>query len=378
MKCEGFKESLFVKITCLLIILSAGPFAAAQTNYSLIVAQYEPAEAQTLTQHIYKYNFENGEYKGNEKLLSVKGRVNGADNVRCDVGDNVIYKNRYLITGIGNIIDLKEKKVLSSDKTKLVKCSGDSIVFYTNDIFKGKYYSVFDCKTNKYEEVKALLFKPLLGQDIGVDYETQNRRIWLYPPKKEKVLLVNDAGFGENLVDGKSVADIPVMWVDNNNFVFPYYNMSKNEATLIKVNVDKTQTKLGVIKDVPVSHSNSCFTKDENGNIKYVCAKGDYIVDLKNNKITEVVNEQVGNNFEVEYKTQSYGHSIVFEKNEIGKYCFDLKSAKTNKKSIAIHKQLMVGKEQYSQGLAVWTVTGKKWKTIDAEEIAAVIGWIED
>ena len=378
MKCVKRSTSRMIKIGCLVIGLVNSCFISAQTNYSLIVAEYNPAEAQTITQIIYKYTFSNDEFKGKEKLLAVKGRVNGTDQVRCDVGNNVLYKNRYLITGIGNVIDLKEKKVVSNDKAKLVKCSGDSIVFYTNDIFKGKYYSVFNCKTNKYEEVKALLFKPIIGQDIGVDYDKPNRRILLYPPKKEKVILVSDAGFGENLLNTKSSADIPVHWLDNNNFVYPHYNQAKNEATIYKVNVNKTQTKLGVIKDIPPSYINSYFSKDENGNLVYDCAKGEYIIDLKNNKIIEVLNKNVGNNFEVECKTQSYGHTIFFEKNEIGKYFFDLKTVKTNKVAVVVNKQMLIQNEVYPQGLAVWNKTSKKWKNIDAENVASVIGWIEE
>lgn len=344
---------------------------------ALIVSQYEAGEAKALIQHIYKLNFENGEFKGKEKLLSVVGKSEGADYVRTDVGENLIYKNRYLVTGLGNIIDLEQKKVISHDRARLVKCSGDSIIFYTNDIFKGKYYSVFNCKTGVYGEVKALLFKPVIGQDIGVDYETQNRRIWLYPPDKDKVLLVNDAGFGENLVNSKNSPDIPVKWIDNNNFIFPYYNNAKNEATIIKVNVNKTQTKIGTIKDIPASHENSYFTTDGLGNIEYVCSKGKFVIDAAGGKITEVVYDHLGNDFDIEYKSQSYGHIVKHAKTEIGKYHCELNTVQAGKDIIALNNQLVIGKEIYPQGLAVWNGVTKKWRTIDMDDVAAVIGWIE-
>jgi hypothetical protein len=373
MTMSVIKKSRFF-VSAALVMFSFLSLKAQKT--ALIVSQYEAGDVKALIQHIYKLNFENGEFKGKEKLLSVVGKAEGADYVRTDMGENVIYRNRYLITGIGNIIDLEQKKVVSHDRTKLVKCSGDSIIFYTNDIFKGKFYSVFNCKTGIYAEVKALLFKPQAGQDVGVDYETQNRRIWLYPIDKEKILLVNDAGFGENLVNGKT-ADIPLQWIDNNNFVYPYYNNARNEVTLMKVNVNKTQTRIGVIKDVPASHENSYFTKDGQGNIEYVCSKGKYVIDANGGKITEVVFEHLGNDFDVEYKNQSYGHLIKHAKTEIGKYHCELKTVKAGKNMVGLNNQLVIGKEIYPQGLAVWNGVTKKWRTIDMDDVAAVIGWIE-
>jgi hypothetical protein len=366
---------VILSLLCGVLFNSFTPYLTA-TKCSLIVVQFDPANIKTLTQDIYSYNFENGEYKGKEKLLSVQGLKDGKDYIRCDIGENTIYQNRWLITGIGNIIDLKDKKVVSTERAQFIRCNGDSIIFYVNDIFKGKYYSYFNTKTKKYEEIKKLTFKALLGKDIGVDYETANRRIWLYPPNKEKVLLVADAGFGEEIVSSKAIPVIPILWLNNNEFIYPYYNISKNEATIQKVNVDKKITTIGVIKDVPKSHVNSFFRKDGDGNIEYVCPKGSFVIDTKLNKITEVIFEHEGYGFDVENKTQPYGHLIKYQKKDIGKYHCDLKQVKACPVAIALDNKLKVGAEVYPQGIAVWNTITKKWKTIDAEEVAAVTGWL--
>ncbi|MCD6069134.1 MAG: hypothetical protein K0S33_3960 [Bacteroidetes bacterium] len=345
-------------------------------KYSVIVVQYQTENPKAVMQDIYKYTFENGEFKGKEKILSVTGRENNKDLNRFDSEGGFIFKNRWLVSGIGNIVDLQTKKVITSERATFIRTSGDSIIFYTNDAFKGKFYSVFDAKTGKYEQVKSVKFKAIIGQDIGLDYDTPNRRIWLYPMGKEKVLLVADAGFGEEVINSKSTSTIPVMWVDADDFIYPYYNISKNEATIFKVNVNKTITKIGVIKDIPKGHQNSYFAKDGDDNIEYICGKGKFYIDVAANKISEVAFEHEGNGFDVECKTQAYGHLIKFNKQDIGKYQCDMKNVRTCAYAIALDNKMKIGDEVYPQGIAIWNSESKKWKSIEAEEVAAVLGWV--
>ncbi len=360
------------------LLNTSASIACAQT-ISLIVAHYDPAAVKTLTQHIYRYTFENGEYKGKEKLLTVNGKENGKDYVRCDVGENNIYKNRFLISGCGNIIDLKERKIISAHHARLVKSSGDSLIFYTNDVFRGKFYSVFNCNTLEYKEVKDLLFKAIPGQDAEVDYSETPRKIWLYPPDKEKQLLVNNAGFGEHLIQQSQHAEIPLYWIDNTHLLYPNYNTEQTALSLMLLDVKtREQTNLGSINGIVPARNNSGFTHDALGRLIYRCEKGIYVIDLQRQVLSQIQMVQQGNNFEVEYASQDYGHTITYSLKEIGKYHFGLNSVKTCKTAIAFAQEVLVGGEAYPQGLAVWNSVTKKWKTIDAEEVAAVIGWIEN
>lgn len=371
------KKILPVSILLLMLVLfSAFRNKPAGHRYSVIVVQYQTDNPKAIMQDIYKYTFENGEFASKEKIMTVTGRENNKDLNRFDSEGGFIFKNRWFVSGTGNIIDLQKKKVVTSERAKFIRSSGDSLIFYTNDAFKGKYYSVFDAKTETYGQVKSVKFKAMQGQDIGIDYDTPNRRIWLYPVNKEKILLVKDAGFGEEVINSKSTSIIPTMWLDENNFIYPYYNVSKNEATIFKVNIDKTQTKIGVIKDVPKGHENSYFTKDADGNIEYVCGKGKFYIDAAASKITEVSFEHEGNNFDVETQTQPYGHLIKYNKQDIGKYQCDMKNVRTCAYAIALDNKMKIGDEVYPQGIAVWSTETKKWKKIDAEEVAAIAGWI--
>jgi len=148
-----------LKVFCVLVLITFfcnTNFFAQNVNHSLIVVHYDPASKGEFKQLVYSYHFLNGHYTGREELISFKGRVMDGkkekDYIRTDLGTNILYKGRYLITGIGNIIDLKEKKILYDQKANLVRCSNDSAIYYTNDAFKGKYYSVYNFTTNKFTE----------------------------------------------------------------------------------------------------------------------------------------------------------------------------------------------------------------------------------
>ncbi len=365
----------FVLVAFLGIVFS---FQPTVTTSSLIIAHYDVQNLTTAVQHLYKYNFVGGAYAGKEKLLTIVGKKNGKDYIRCDIGANRIYRNRYLITGLGNIIDLESKKVVSDVRLNWIGYRGDSIIFFTNDAFKGKYYSYFDTKTNLLAEIKSPLFKALHGQDIEIDYQTQNRRIYLYPPSASKTLLINDAGYGEAMAQSDKSPAIPFHWIDNDNFIFPYYDVSRNNCILTIVNVkDKSQQRLEKIIDIPKSRENSYFDHDAEGNLEYVCAKGKFLIDIKMKKSTQVIFERIGNAFDVEYFEQPYGHAVKYQKIEIGKYHFDLRQIKSGKSYLALYKLLMVGKEFYPQGLNIWNSSTKQWTEIEADDVASIIGWIE-
>ena len=154
---------------------------AQDVKYGLIVVHVDPNGKGDFRQKIYSYHFLNGSFTGREELLSVNGKKEGKDYIRTDIGTCQLYSDRYLITGIGNIIDLKEKKVLFDGRATLIRCSNDSAIYYTNDAFKGKFYSVYNFRTNQYGEVKNLVFKAKPGQDVEFDKTMQPFKLNLYP-----------------------------------------------------------------------------------------------------------------------------------------------------------------------------------------------------
>ena len=361
----------------IILFCSVLGFSQTNTGESLIVVHYDQGNKANLGQLIYRYNFVNNVYAGREELLSVTGRKEGKDYVRCDVGNNTLYKDRYLISGIGNIIDLQDRKVLYAGSAKLVRCSNDSIIFYTNDIFKGKYYSFFDLKTNVYSEIKSLTYKPIIGQDVEFDRTKSPYKLLYYPQNKPKVVLLDDAGHGGVSSKDKK-ADIPIYWVDNNTFIFPNIKITDLEGSIVKYNIaNKTSKVIGTFNstaNVPATYqlvnSVDCYIEFYFKNRLYCINPAKETMLLSNYK-------EIDKNFSVEVEPKAKGRAIYYKGKEIGRDHFDLKNFKASANYVALVKEIIMGDESYQQGMSIYNVVNSKWESVDGEEVASLVGWIK-
>ena len=374
----GFFKSFTILITALFL----GAFCLPQKKVSLIVAEYDDNAAVNHLQHIVNYTFADGVMVSKEILLSVptqKKEVKG-NYIRFDIGKNKIYRNRYVITGIGNIIDLKNKKVLLSEKDDLIGFNGDSIIFHTNDIFKGQYYSVFNLKTETYQKVQNANYNPLPRPDVEVDETTKPFTINAYSASGKKEVLVKDAGYGEAqpLIGGDVKRKFRVFWLDNSSFLYANFAKSQQAVSIYKVSTDKNIEKIADIDDIPATAANAFFEWDADKNIIYSCGKGRFLIDLKKKKAEPVTFENVGNNFSVEsVENAKYGRTIRYENTEAGKKWCRFDNAQTTKEYAAFQTEMVIGADRYPQGIAVWNTGTKKWVMLDASSVANIIGWIE-
>lgn len=351
-------------------------------HFALLVAEYDVAAAQNHQQHLWRYNFEGGFYSTKEKVVTVEGQKAGdkSSYIRMDLGVNQVYRNRWVVTGIGNVIDTRDKKVVLDQKDQFVRGSGDSLVFYTNDIFKGKYYSVLDLKSNTYAQVKSPSFKAIKGQDVEPDCSLKNYKIYFYPTSAAKTELVRDAGYGE---DNASIPGgkprLPMWWVDNTTFVYPNFSQQKNYFALYKVStVTKTQEKIGEADQLPLPRAACRFYEIAGGNAIFVCSGVYYLVDPKKNKTEALKFLPVGNGFEVALsETPGKGRVIRYKGQDIGTYFCDPEKVSTADGCIAFTYEMVIGNEHYLQGVAAWSAESSKWKSFDNSDVAAVVGWME-
>ena len=94
----------------LVIFLCCAVFGFSQnTGESLIIVHYDESNKANLGQMIYQYNFVNNVYAGREKIISVNGKKDGKDYIRCDRGENTLYKDRWIL--IKKIIEISEMKI---------------------------------------------------------------------------------------------------------------------------------------------------------------------------------------------------------------------------------------------------------------------------
>lgn len=374
-----FRVFIKYKLICFLLFsLNAISFSlkAQDSKYALIVIHYDPSSKTDFKQLVYAYHFLNGHFTGREELMSFKGRVNNADYVRTDKGNNFIYQNRYMITGMGHIVDLKDKKILFDQKTNLVRCSNDSAIYYTNDAFKGKFYSVYNFTTKQYAEVKKLTFKAIIGQDVEFDKANAPYTINYYPQNKPKVVLTTDAGFGQ-IIDNKK-PDPALMWLDNSNFVYAKFNKENTSVEFVKVNVDTKSSSVigkGVIK--PQSETGT-FSRISKTQLLFVLGEKQFTIDAEKNLVTEILFTLPQNGFAAECAKKGYGRLIKLNDKEIGKNHFQLKNFKTENNIAAIVKELVIGTDSYQQGMSVWNNSKPGWESVDCEDVVALIGWIKE
>ncbi len=373
-----------VKFSFLILLLSLfGAFYVPQKRVSLLVAEYDDNAATNHLQNLINYVFVDGAMISKETVISLPTQKAGVagNYVRFDLGKNRIYRNRYVVTGIGNVIDIKSKKLLVEERSDFVAFVGDSIVFHTNDIFKGKYYSVLNLKTEKFGKVENANYNPLPRPDIEVDETTKPFSISAYYVNGKQDILVKDAGFGESqpLLGDDVKRKFPIFWLDNNSFLYANFPKNQQSAVIYKVNINHVIEKVGEITEIPATAANAFFELSSDGNVVYSCGKGRFLIDLKKKVATKVLFEPLGNNFFVESdENPKYGRTIKYETDEAGKKWCRLDNAKTTSGYVAFQSEIVMGEDRYPQGVVVWNTTTKKWTTLDITSLSDIVGWVEE
>lgn len=250
-----FRKGTYSFSLAAFIVFISFAFAPASGKRYLILAEYDPGAAMNHIVHLVRIPFTDGFPGPREKIMDVvtQQSVDKSPRIRFDLGPNQIYRNRYIITAYGQVVDIVDKKVLVETHDRFIKASGDSIVFFTNDIFRGKFYSLLDLKTGSFKQISNPAYNPLIGGDVEADCTSRNIKIWFFPSSAPKVEIVKDAGYGEDVaLIPKGKVRLPMHWIDNDNLIFPYYNSTHDVVTIIKVNVrSKEQKKIGVIDQLP-------------------------------------------------------------------------------------------------------------------------------
>lgn len=375
----NLKNAIFV---ALVFLISHKSFAQSNLKQSLIVVHVQSVGGKgksQFKQKIFSYHFLNGSFVGRDELLSVDGKKDGKDYIRTDNGQNTIYKDRYLITGIGNIIDLVDKTVLFDGKAGLIRCSNDSAIFYTNDLFKGKFYSIYDFNAKQYREVKDQLFKPKFGRDVEYDKIVSPFKINYYPQGKPKVVLCADAGYGQQGIKNISyVPDPPMYWIDNSNFLFSYFNKDNTELSFYKINVDTKASIL--VGKIAMSSESDAATLSVVSSDQLIMRLGNkqVFIDLKNNLVNLLDFTKPVYGFSYETKADSKGRSIKLNGKDLGKFHFESRNFMPGENIAAFVKEMVLGSESYQQGLSVWNYGKQGWQSVDADEVLTLVGWIKE
>lgn len=213
-------------IIIIVILSTTICFGQTPRHNSLLVAEYRQNKEGTGSfTDLVGYNFIDGKLASKDTILSApisKGTYQGSY-VRYDLGRNFVYKNRYVVSGIGNVIDVQTKSLVMEESDDLVEVRGDSIIFHRNNIYTGTGYLVCDLKNRTYGFVKDNDFFNVKGNHspnhcwgLEIDESAIPYKIVLYDKMNTKKVMVNDCGTGTLLSSFASTfSNVPVHWIDN-------------------------------------------------------------------------------------------------------------------------------------------------------------------
>ncbi len=260
---------------------------------------------------------------------------------------------------------------------KLVRCSNDSIIFFINDVFKGKYYAYFDINTSIYSEIKSTTFKAIKGQGVEFDRTNSPYKLLYYPQNKPKEVLMEDAGHGGVSSKDKK-ADIPIYWVDDNTFIFPNIKITDLEGSIVKYNIlTKNSKVLGTFNstaNVPATYK---LVNGIDHFVEFYFKNKLYYINPTKETMLLSNFKEVDKNFSVEVEPKSTGRAIYYKGKDVGRNHFQIQNFKTSATHAALVKEIVMGDESYQQGLWVFNVSKLKWENIDAEEVASLVGWVK-
>jgi hypothetical protein len=368
-------------------------YGQTQRISSLLVAEYEQIdEGIGNYTHLVSYNFVDGELTSKDTIFSAptsKGEYKGSY-VRYDLGHNFIYKNRYVISGIGNVIDIQTKSLVMEESDELIETRGDSIIFHRNNILTGTGYLVCDLKTRNYGFVKNKDFLNIKGihspnhlWGLEIDKSELPYKIVLYDIKNRKEVIVNNCGNGTFLSSyASTMPNVPIFWIDNHNFLYATYNSMDYitaTVTINKFNIEKRISEIVTkIDSVPPAISTSHFSTDPEKNIIFYCAKGQFLININEKKTIPNNMSSVGNSFTIENNIkEDYGRNINFQNKEIGKVWCNYNNAKTTEGFIGVEYGTVGSNLGYPKGVKVWNRLTNKWIDIEIPWISGIIGWVE-
>lgn len=365
----------FFKYIFILFCLSG--FAQTKLNESLIAIHADLDSKLSNKQLIYRYNFVNHTYVGKELILAVDTKKDGKDYLRFDDGVNTLYQDRYLISQKGVIVDIKEKKVLHDAPSKLVKCSGDSVIFFINDVFSGPYYSYYNLATNKYSDISDQSFKPLVGQDVQFDQQKSPYKLFYFPKGKPKKLLMEDAGHG-GISSSGNVLEIPIHWIDNESFLFPFVKFTDLEGSIIKYNLtNNTQKTVGIFSSTAKTPTQFSFNKTKSGLIEFTFKDKYYLINPVKETMLQTFYKDYSGDFSVSVEARVGVRSVYHKGVEVGKNNFELLNFKSSDSYAAIVANLKMGESINKRQLSIYSVFKGKWESIYTDNVLSLVGWIK-
>jgi len=375
------------------LFLSKVCLSQEDNRLTLITAEYrvDTPKVGNFT-FLVAYNFVKSVLSSKDTIAGFSTDRNGAPRsyARFDLGKNFIYKDRFIISGVGNVIDIETGKLVNEESDDFIEAIGDTLVFHRNNIITGTGFLHLDLKTGAYkfvnnkERVRDINTSPDKRKGLFVDRSELPYRVILKQSGYKDEVIIPDAGNGPN-VTGSQFPTIRTYWLDDTSFLYTVHKTKYppkeefySEVSIRKFNtVERSDSFLARVDSIRSGILNDNFYTDGVNNLIFRTSYGDeYIIDVMAGKLSPYPAHQLGFGFSTDnHVSGEYGQIIRYDGSEIGRFWFS--GAFVSKTAIAIEYGDVGSNLGYPKGFKVWSAESSTWTTVDVPWLCTIIGMIE-
>jgi hypothetical protein len=341
-----------------------------QRSVSLLVSECGSVRGVCQYDKLVRFRFRNGVLMSKDLILSTDISL-----ARYDLGKNHVYRNRYVITNWGDIVDIRNKRLLHDGQGKFVAAEGDRVIQHVAGInVEGYFY--YDLKTDQYRRLLGptkWALPGVLSPDQSKSVEGGSDNIWLHSLIQNKKLL-GSGFFIQQAMEASFMPKAPVFWLDNTRVL-----SQRNNGEIVVVQLDGTVTPIVKFPVTGPNYTDPYFFRDRDDRIIYVCSGQSFVINVEEKSYTPHEWITLGSGFYAETKVNpSYGHVIRYEENEIGRLWASVWRAPATDGYVAFEYGEVGSNLGYPKGIQVWSTANGKWTVIDTKRVSRIIGWVTE
>lgn len=369
----------------------APPPRLVKSDLSLIYLEWLPGGEAPNRTRLWSMGFRNGKmlppeqvWEGKEEFLSTF--------VSATYQKRQIVSDRLLVTESGGVIDLRARKVLSSEREGWTEHIDEKKVTYrieSNTRPEGLF--TFEYATGTVRQIaKPPVPRPWhdrFGANQALSSDGKKTIRWevgelILHREGEKP---KSLGQGFEMKEGFQWAGtqsfgrmcFPVLWLDNNKFL-----TQRGHGKLVVVDLEGKWTEVVTLKDMPELATPS-FVRDRSGNVYYSAKRDEvYKIDVAKKTAERSEWQSLGHGFEAAWKRDDkLGHKYRHNGKDIGQFHCWPGTAKTVPGYIALAvSKTENGTFHASRRVAVWSTATGEWATKEYEWLTpdSILGWLKD
>lgn len=381
-------------------IILATFFSCEQKNHdlqrlSLIVASVDDSNSDgERTQDLIRFDFENGELVSSETIVT-----NPGGQLRFNQEESLVYRNRYVITDLGDIVDITTRDFIhrggsGSAYTRLLGVEGDYVFIHQAQTDAYSYFDLGNMEYGELEDPGKWALPGLLSPDESMSVSSSDGnegQIWLHF-LNGKTELLGEGFYVEYSPLSSLLFGVPLLWLDNERIL-----TLKANGVIVIVSVDGSVTPvvnidLSEFDFAPIGSKGALTTyllRDFNDDIIYHITmigpegkfrSNHFVIDVENESYSLYNPEWIGLGHEFGYSQKEDHAELRYKNNDIGQEQYFIpRLVRTTRGHIAT-----ISREtpEYPTSIKVWSSVNGKWTTMDFEypiwiTYSAVIGWIE-